>query len=259
MKSPLTFSPMMNCIIIDDEAHAIELLTLHVTQTPFLKLVGSASCTRDALQLLNSESVDLVFLDIQMPEMTGIEFLQVLGGRYRVILTTAFREYAIEGFEHQVVDYLLKPIFFPRFLIAAQRAMELHSATKDNTEEFILVQTGYKGKLVKIKLEDILYIEAKGKYITFNTQEGEPITSQLTLGSIEEKLSGERFMRIHKSFIIALPFIVMIHGNLVQLQSAPLQIPIGQTYREVFMSQMKGKVITNKDREDPERPQDINM
>ncbi|WP_293308363.1 LytR/AlgR family response regulator transcription factor [Pedobacter sp. UBA5917] len=245
---------MMNCIIIDDEAHAIELLTLHIAQTPFLKLTGSATRTKDALQLLNSAQVDLVFLDIQMPEMTGIEFLQVLNGRYRVILTTAFREYAIEGFEHQVVDYLLKPIFFPRFLIAAQRAFELHQTARDNADDFILVKSGYKGKLVKIKIEDILYIEGKGKYITFYTLEGDPVTSQVNLGNIEEKLSGDRFMRIHKSFIIALPFLVMIHGNTVQLGPSLLQVPIGQTYRERFMLQMKDKVVTNKEKEGTEEP-----
>lgn len=245
---------MMNCIIIDDEAHAIELLTLHIAQTPFLKLTGSATRTKDALQLLNSAQVDLVFLDIQMPEMSGIEFLQVLNGRYRVILTTAFREYAIEGFEHQVVDYLLKPIFFPRFLIAAQRAFELHQTARDNADDFILVKSGYKGKLVKIKIDDILYIEGKGKYITFYTLEGDPVTSQVNLGNIEEKLSGDRFMRIHKSFIIALPFLVMIHGNTVQLGPSLLQVPIGQTYRERFMLQMKDKVITNKEKEGAEEP-----
>lgn len=110
---------MINCIVIDDEAHAIELLTLHIEQTPFLKLACSATNPTEALQILNTTEVDLIFLDIHMPGMSGIEFLHVLNGKYRVILTTAFREYALDGFDHHVVDYLLKPIFLPRFLKAA--------------------------------------------------------------------------------------------------------------------------------------------
>lgn len=241
----------MNCIVVDDEAHAIELLTLHIEQTPFLKLVGTATNPAEALQLLNSTDVDLIFLDIQMPGMSGIELLQVLNGRYKVILTTAFREYALEGFDHQVVDYLLKPIFFPRFLMAVQRAQEMVSATKNETEDFILVKTEYKGKLVKINTHDIIYIEGKGKYVCFHTRDGEQIMALLNIGGLEEKLPVERFMRIHKSFIIAVPFIIMIQGNTVQLEFTKNQIPVGQTYRDLFMTQMMDKVLTNKGKENP--------
>ncbi len=241
----------MNCIVVDDEAHAIELLTLHIEQTPFLKLVGTATNPAEALQLLNSTDVDLIFLDIQMPGMSGIELLQVLNGRYKVILTTAFREYALEGFDHQVVDYLLKPIFFPRFLMAVQRAQEMVSAPKNETEDFILVKTEYKGKLVKINTHDIIYIEGKGKYVCFHTTEGEQIMALLNIGGLEEKLPAERFMRIHKSFIIAVPFIIMIQGNTVQLEFTKNQIPVGQTYRDSFMAQMMDKVLTNKGKENP--------
>lgn len=241
----------MNCIVVDDEAHAIELLTLHIEQTPFLKLAGTATNPAEALQLLNSTDVDLVFLDIQMPGMSGIELLQVLNGRYKVILTTAFREYALEGFDHQVVDYLLKPIFFPRFLMAVQRAQEVVSVPKNETEDFILVKTEYKGKLVKIKTHDIIYIEGKGKYVCFHTRDGEQITALLNIGGLEERLPAERFMRIHKSFIIAVPFIIMIQGNTVQLEFTKNQIPIGQTYRDSFMAQMMDKVLTNKGKEGP--------
>lgn len=241
----------MNCIVVDDEAHAIELLTLHIEQTPFLKLVGTATNPAEALQLLNNTDVDLIFLDIQMPGMSGIELLQVLNGRYKVILTTAFREYALEGFDHQVVDYLLKPIFFPRFLMAVQRAQVVVSPPKNETEDFILVKTEYKGKLVKINTHDIIYIEGKGKYVCFHTRDGEQITALLNIGGLEEKLPAERFMRIHKSFIIAVPFIIMIQGNTVQLEFTKNQIPVGQTYRDSFMAQMMDKVLTNKGKENP--------
>lgn len=242
---------MMNCIVVDDESHAIELLTLHIEQTPFLKLAGTATNPAEALQLLNSTEVDLIFLDIQMPGMSGIELLKVLNDRYKVILTTAFREYALDGFDHHVVDYLLKPIFFPRFLMAVQRAQETTSIPKQETEDFILVKTEYKGKLLKIKINDIIYIEGKGKYVCFHTKDGEQIMALLNIGGLEEKLPTDRFKRIHKSFIIAVPFIIMIQGNTVQLELTKNQIPIGQTYRDSFMAQMMDKVLTNKGREEP--------
>lgn len=241
----------MNCIVVDDEAHAIELLTLHIEQTPFLKLVGTAGNPAEALQLLNTTEVDLVFLDIQMPGMSGIELLQVLNDRYKVILTTAFREYALDGFDHHAVDYLLKPIFFPRFLMAVQRAQEAISVPKKETEDFILVKTEYKGKFVKIKTHDIIYIEGKGKYVCFHTKDGEQIMALLNIGGLEEKLPAERFIRIHKSFIIAVPFIIMIQGNTVQLEFTKNQIPVGQTYRDTFMAQMMDKVLTNKSKDEP--------
>lgn len=244
---------MINYIVVDDEAHAIELLALHIEQTPFLKLVGSAMNPAEALQILNTTEVDLIFLDIQMPGMSGVEFLPLLNDRYKVILTTAFREYALDGFDHNVVDYLLKPIFFPRFLQAVQRAQEIISlSTKDAEDDFIMVKTEYKGKLIKIKTQDIVYIEGKGKYVCFHTRDGEEILALLNIGGLENKLPGDHFLRIHKSFIIAVPFIMMIHGNLVQLEFTKNQIPIGQTYRESFMNQMLGKVITNKKEEGPE-------
>jgi len=241
---------MINCIIIDDEAHAIELLTLHIEQTPFLRLAGTAKDPVEGLQLLNTTEVDLIFLDIQMPGMSGIEFLQLLNNKYKVILTTAFREYALEGFDHNVVDYLLKPIFLPRFLKAVQRAQEIISISKKEMDDFILVKTEYKGKLVKIKINDIIYVEARGKYACFHIREGEQVMTLLNIGGLEERLSGDRFLRIHKSFIIAIPFIIMIQGNMVHLEFTKNQIPIGQTYRDVFMGQMLDKIITNKNKGD---------
>ncbi|ACU62593.1 LytR/AlgR family response regulator transcription factor [Chitinophaga pinensis] len=241
---------MINCIVVDDEAHAIELLTLHIEQTSFLKLAGTATNPVEALQLLHQTEMDLIFLDIQMPGMSGIELLQLLNEKYKVILTTAFREYALDGYDHNVVDYLLKPIFFPRFLKAVQRAQEAIASPKKETDDFILVKTEYKGKLLKINVNDIIYIEGKGRYVCFHTRDKEQVMAQLNIGSLEGKLPGDRFLRIHKSFIIAIPFIIMIHGNMVHLEFTEDQIPIGQTYRDVFMGQMLDKVITNKNKED---------
>ena len=246
---------MINCIVIDDEAHAIELLTLHIEQTPFLKLACSATNPTEALQILNTTEVDLIFLDIHMPGMSGIEFLHVLNGKYRVILTTAFREYALDGFDHHVVDYLLKPIFLPRFLKAAQRAHEIILSTKKEVDDFILVKTEQKGKLVKVKINDIIYIESMGKYVYFHTKEEEKIMALLNITGLEDRLPGDRFLRIHKSFIIAIPFIIMIHGNMIHLEFTKNLIPIGQTYRNVFMGQMIDKIISNKNKDEPDPEQ----
>lgn len=241
---------MIKCIVIDDEAHAIELLTLHIEQTPFLKLVGTATNPVEALQLLNTIEIDLIFLDIQMPGMSGIEFLQLLNDKYKVILTTAFREYALEGFDHNVVDFLLKPIFLPRFLKAVQRVQDATPALKKEMDDFILVKTEHKGKLVKMKLDDIVYIEGKGKYVCFHTRQDEQIMALLNIGILDERLSDERFLRIHKSFIVAIPYIIMIQGNMIQLEFTKNQIPIGQTYRNVFMDQIIDKIVSNKNKED---------
>jgi len=237
---------MINCIILDDEEHAIELLTLHIEQTPFLKLVGTATDPIKALQLLNDGDVDLLFLDIQMPGMTGLEFLQLLNGKCKVILTTAYREYALEGFDHNVVDYLLKPIIFSRFFKAAQRAQDSILAMGKETDDFILVKTEYKGKLVKIKINDIIYIEGMAKYVRFHIRDGEPVMALLNIGGLEDRLAADRFLRIHKSFIIAIPFIIMINGNMIHLEFTKETIPIGQAYRDAFMKHMREKVITNK-------------
>jgi DNA-binding LytR/AlgR family response regulator len=241
---------MINCIILDDEEHAIELLKLHIEQTPFLKLVGATTDAIQALELLNSEKVDLLFLDIQMPVMTGLEFMPLLGGKCKVILTTAYREYALDGFEHNVVDYLLKPIIFSRFFKAAQRAQDLvlasGKATDDDADDYILVKTEYKGKLVKIKINDIVYIEGMGKYVRFHIRDHDPVMALLNIGGLEEKLSGDRFVRIHKSFVIALPFLLVINGNRVHLEFTKEKLPIGQAYRDAFMEHMRQKVITNK-------------
>jgi len=237
---------MINCIILDDEDHATELLKLHIEQTPFLKLVGATTDPIKALELLNSEEVDLLFLDIQMPGMTGLEFMQLLNGKCKVILTTAFREYALDGFEHNVVDYLLKPIVFTRFFKAAQRAQDVITASGKETDDYILVKTEYKGKLLRIKINDIIYIEGMGKYVRFHIRDSDPVMALLTISGLEEKLSRERFVRIHKSFIIALPFLLMINGNRVHLESTKETLPIGQAYRDAFMGHMRERVITSK-------------
>lgn len=238
---------MIDCIIIDDEEHAIELLTLHIQKTPFLNLVYATTDPLEALQLLNKQEIGLIFLDVQMPEMSGIDFIKAIGGRSKVILTTAYSEYAMEGFENEVVDYLLKPISFARFIKGAQRALSLISPSVNSPaaeEDYIFLKTGQKGKLVKVNINDIVYVEGLKNYVTIVSKNEQKVIALLNIKDLEERLPSDRFCRIHKSFIVATSCIRAIEGNRVKLDHTAQAIPIGNTYRESFMQRMKEKLMT---------------
>ena len=241
---------MINCIVIDDEQHAIDLLAHHIQQTPFLNLLYTTTDPLEGLQLLHQHRVDLIFLDVQMPSMTGIDFIKAINGKSKVILTTAYSEYAMEGFENEVVDYLLKPISFARFIKGAQRALTLIQpaapAPAKDEDDFIFVKTEQKGKLIKINIKDILFIEGLKNYVKIHTRQGEGIIALLNMKDLEERLPATDFARTHKSFLLATGYIKMIEGNLVHLQHTPETVPVGDTYREAFMNLMKGKIMTNK-------------
>jgi DNA-binding LytR/AlgR family response regulator len=233
-------------MIVDDEQHAIDLLKRHISQTPFLDLVETTTNPVKALQVLHEKKIDLIFLDVQMPEMSGIEFMQSINGRSKVILTTAYSQYALEGFDHEVVDYLLKPISFARFIKGAQRALSLIKPAAQEEHEYVLVKTEQKGKLLKINLKDVVYIEGLKNYVGFLTRQGERIIALLNMKDLEDRLPTDRFVRTHKSFMVAVPYIILIEGNTVGMEFTNVRIPIGDTYREAFLRQMKGKILTNK-------------
>lgn len=178
--------------------------------------------------------------------MSGIEFMQSLNGRSKVILTTAYSQYALEGFDHEVVDYLLKPISFARFIKGAQRALSLIKPAAKEENEYVLVKTEQKGKLLKINLKDVVYIEGLKNYVGFLTRQGERIIALLNMKDLEDRLPTDRFVRTHKSFMVAVPYIILIEGNTVGMEFTSVRIPIGDTYREAFLRQMKGKILTNK-------------
>lgn len=240
---------MINCIIIDDEQHAIDLLTHHIRQTPFLHLLYSTTDPLEGLQVLHQHKVDLIFLDVQMPSMTGIDFIKAINGKCKVILTTAYSEYAMEGFENEVVDYLLKPISFARFLRGAQRALSLVQPAAPPAKEehdYIFVKTEQKGKLIKINIRDIVFIEGLKNYVKIHTRSGEKIIALLNMKDLEERLPAGGFVRTHKSFLLATGAIRMIEGNIVHLDHTEEKVPVGDTYREAFMSLMKDRIMTNK-------------
>ncbi len=237
---------MMNCIIVDDEQHAIDILVHYVSQVPHLNLVSTSTNPMEALQTVASQKIDLVFLDVQMPELSGIDFIKAINGKAKVILTTAYSEFALEGYDLDVVDYLLKPIRFPRFLQAVQKATAL---TETNTpqptqeeDDYIFVKTESKGKYLKINLADIDYVEGMKNYVAIHC--GTKKTLVLTsMKELEERLPKNQFMRIHKSFIIAINRITGIEGNQVLLKDVNAEILIGDSYKPELMELVKNKMI----------------
>lgn len=239
---------MINCIIVDDEQHAIDIMVHYISQTPYLDLVASTTNPIEALEIVAKQKIDLVFLDIQMPELSGIDFAKAINGKAKVILTTAYSEFALEGYELDVVDYLLKPVRLPRFLQAVQKAMKIISEnnplprTSTREDDYIFVKTESKGKLLKINLNDIDYIEGMKNYVAIyqGTQKTLVYTS---MKEIEERLPSQQFIRVHKSFIIAVGKITGIEGNLVRLKNVKAEILIGDSYKPELMEIVRNKMI----------------
>jgi two-component system, LytTR family, response regulator len=231
----------LNCVIVEDEPLARNLLTEYVRKVPSLNLIEACSSPIMALDVLRNNAIDVLFLDVQMPELTGISLLKVLQKRPLVILTTAYSEYALQGYELDVVDYLLKPITFERFLRAVDK-VNLRLGSKKPTppavvekssaaaeQPFVFIKDGTK--LVKVVFDDILYVEGLKDYVTIHLS-NQKIVSLQRLKTLEEQLPSDKFIRIHNSFIVALRSIDVVHKNHVQIRNA--QIPIGETYKKSF-------------------------
>lgn len=233
---------MLQCLVIDDEPLAIKLLEDHISKVPFLKLAGSSSNPLEALIAFNQSPVDLIFLDIQMPQLNGVQFLQLLQNRAQVIITSAFQEYAIEGFEHNVVDYLLKPISFERFYRAVEKAWNLkHPAVHLPASPDIYPVTGgyifvkVETKMVRVELDDILYVEGLKNYLSIYTKTQRILTLQ-SMKQLEETLPPNRFIRVHKSYMVALNKINTIERQEIMINNTI--IPIGSTYADNFFAML---------------------
>jgi len=225
-------------MVIDDEPLAIQLLANHISKLPFLELTNEFNDPMEALLSFSSNPVDLIFLDIQMPQLNGIQFMKLLQNRARVIITSAYQKYAIEGFEHDVVDYLLKPIRFERFYKAVEKAYKLKNPGQqpEPPKELQPATGGYifvkvETKMVRIELDDILFVEGLKNYVSINTKTQKFITLQ-TMKQLEETLPHNRFVRVHKSFIIALDKINSIERQEINISNRI--VPIGLTYQEQF-------------------------
>jgi len=237
---------MIDCIIIDDEQHAIDLLKEHINQVHFLRLVGTTTDPIKGLAMITDIKPGLVFLDVQMPNITGIEMLKLMHTDSHVIMTTAYKEYALEGFEHAVVDYLLKPIAFLRFLKAVNRLWTIHHAVKpgNDIDHYVFVKTGQKGKLLKIDSRRITYIEGLGNYTLIHMDDKRNITAYLKMKELAEHLSAMGFIRIHKSFIISLNHLTAVEGNMVKILDEPQPISIGEAYRKEFFEFVNAKLLS---------------
>ncbi|MBX2942996.1 MAG: response regulator transcription factor [Cyclobacteriaceae bacterium] len=226
---------MINCLIVDDEPLARNLLSDYVKKIPYLNLIGTTGNAISAMSILRENTIDLILLDIQMPELTGINMLKALQKKPMVILTTAYSEYALESYELDVLDYLLKPITFERFLKALEKVnLRLpNNVGPDPAIEippaFVFVKDGTK--LVKVNLEEILYVEGLKDYVTIHTRQ-QKIVSLQRLKALEEQLPTEKFIRIHNSYIIALDAINAIYKNEVQIGA--VRLPISDSYKKSF-------------------------
>lgn len=216
----------MNCLIADDEPIAREILQSYIADTPGLTLVSSCSSALSALEVLKSESVDLLFLDVNMPKLSGIELLRTLEKPPLVILTTAYPDYALESYELNVTDYLLKPFSFERFLKAVRKA-EKKPGTGGLARDTIMIRADKKTWHVEVA--DIFFVESAGDYVTIHTGERK-ITTHASLKEMENQLSPPAFLRVHKSWIVSKNAIQYMEGNLLMV--AGTEIPIGKTYRE---------------------------
>ena len=232
----------LTCWIIDDEPLAIELLESYVAKTSFLKLTGSYSSALQAMQDVTKQPVDIIFLDIQMPEISGMEFARFIESDTRIIFTTAFSEYALEGYRVDALDYLLKPITYTNFLIATKKALKWFemkesssqknsSAANEQEEEQMFVKADHK--LIRVLFKDILYIEGWKDYVKIHLKDTpHPILSLMSMKGLEETLPSAKFIRIHRSYIIQKNKIDSVSKNRVKIGDK--ELPIGESYKEEF-------------------------
>ena len=228
---------MINVIIVDDEPLAQDVLETLISQMPQLNLVQKCNNAIEANNVLQKEDIDLMFLDIQMPQITGVDFLRSLTNPPEVIFTTAHNQYALEGFELNVIDYLMKPISMDRFMKAVNKASEkigTGEGGEADGEDFIFVKSDKK--LVKIKYDDIIYIEGLKDYVIIRMKEGRVITLQ-TMKSLEAKLPVNLFKRIHRSYIVSIDKINAFVGNSVEVKEkgAAKLLPVGKNYKEELL------------------------
>jgi len=245
---------MIRCIIVDDEPLALHVLEDYISKIPFLHLVKATTNPIEALTLVQEKEADLVFLDVQMPELTGIQFLRIANGKAKVILTTAYPQYALEGYELDVIDYLLKPIAFDRFFKSVQKAQAVlqpaaakpvaaaesspQKPQQDFLSDFIFVKTEHK--IQKVYLNDILFIEGLKDYISIFTPAERVITLQ-NMKKMEDALPAKYFIRVHKSYIVSINKIDSIERSRIFIGDKI--IPVGDTYRDEFFKIIDGKNV----------------
>ena len=225
----------MKCIAIDDEPLALDLLEDNISMVPYLQLTGKCNNAFEAIEILRRQPVDLIFLDIQMPGLTGLQFLESLPNKPLVILITAYEKYALDGFNLDVTDYLVKPVSLERFIKACNKAQELHQLktggkTARDQADFFFVNADYS--LVKVVFADIIWIEGLKDYVKIHLRNNQkPVVTRMSIKGLEEDLPTARFVRIHKSYIVAIAAITAIRKNNIYMNE--LELPVGDTYRDM--------------------------
>jgi len=230
---------MLSCIAVDDEPLALELLEDNISQVPFLNLVAKCSDAMEAMKALQEQSVDLIFLDIQMPGLTGLQFIQSMAIKPMIILITAYEKYALQGFNLDVTDYLVKPVSFDRFVKACNKAWDLHqlktkqavnTSTPAAVQDYFFVNVDYS--LLKINFADIIWIEGLKDYVKIHLKSTtKSVITRISMKSVEEQLPSTKFLRIHKSYIVSIDQITAVRKNSIFIKE--LELPVGDNYREV--------------------------
>jgi DNA-binding LytR/AlgR family response regulator len=228
---------MIKCLALDDEPLALEKMSNYIQKTPFLKLVGVCRSGFEAICYLSESKVDLLFADINMPDLNGLDFVKSLHTKPQIIFTTAFSEYAFEGFKVNALDYLLKPIGYDEFLKSVNKArnyFEIHSTQHrhdENENEYLFIKSDYK--IVRISLDDILYIEGMREYVRIHLVSGKSIMPLISLRVLEERLPSSKFMRVHRSYIVNLRKISTIDHSRITFDGKVF-IPISEQYKDFF-------------------------
>lgn len=232
------------CLVVDDERPALKLLMAYISKMPYLQLVATCESGLEAIGILQEQQVDILFLDIQMPDFTGLDLLRTLQHKPEVILTTAYRDYAVEGFALNATDYLIKPFSIERFLQAVNKAMgqirlkqaegNEPLAVEDRPDDHFFVRTNYK--MERIDFVNIYYLESMREYVAIHTQDRRYVINQ-TMTNMEKELPAPGFIRIHRSYLINIAYITAINGN--QVVIADKNIPIGASYRQAFFDGLR--------------------
>ncbi len=229
---------MLRCLAIDDEPLALELLEDNISQVPFLQLVALCSNPIEAMSVLQQQPVDLIFLDIQMPGLTGLQFLKSMAQKPMCILITAYEKYALDGYSLDVIDYLVKPVPMERFIKACNKAWELHQlknkalgTTRESAPGYLFVNVEYS--LVKVVLNNVMWVEGLKDYIKIHLHNtSKPIVTRMSLKAMEDEIPAGSFLRIHKSYIVSVSFITAIRKNSVFI--GDIELPVGENYRDAL-------------------------
>ncbi len=236
---------ILNCVIIDNEPLAAELLASYAKKTPFLHVIGTFNSAVEGIRSIRENKVDLIFLDIQMPELSGLEFAKILSSETKIVFTTAFNQYAVDAYKVNAIDYLLKPISYEDFLSAANKALEWFSIIRKtdlyNKDRFIFVKSEYK--LVQVRLDDINFIEGVKDYVKIYLEDGRsPIMSLMNMKKIEEYLPYPEFMRTHRSYIVHMTKVKLV--DRFRLVFGEDFIPISDSYKEDVQNYLDGHTLT---------------